>query len=179
MTTPIELATRLKAVIRDIPDFPEPGILFRDITPLLSDAGTLRATVEGLAAPYRDAAIDAIVGIESRGFLFGMPMAYLLQVGFVPVRKQGKLPFTTIATEYSLEYGTNVVEAHIDAVRPGSRVLIVDDLLATGGTAAATVTLMERLGAEVIGLAFVIELGALHGRARLGEHAIHSLVTYP
>lgn len=173
-----DLERFLKTYIRAIPDFPEPGILFRDITPLLGDAGALRATIEGLAAPYRAGGIDQIVGIESRGFLFGMPLAFLLGVGFVPVRKKGKLPFQTIAAEYALEYGTSVVEAHVDAVQPGSRVVIVDDLLATGGTAAATVSLMERLGAQVVGLAFVIELAALAGRARLGTQPIHSLVTY-
>ena len=168
----------LKAYIRDIPDFPEPGILFRDITPLLGDAGALRATIDGLAAPFQGADIDHIVGIESRGFLFGMPLAYQMGTGFVPVRKRGKLPHRTIAEEYVLEYGTNVVEVHADAVQPGQRVIIVDDLLATGGTAQAAVKLMEALGAQVVGLAFVIELTALAGRERLGGRPIHVLLRY-
>ncbi len=173
-----EIEARLKARIRDIPDFPEPGILFRDITPLLGDAATLRLAIDAMVAPFRGAAIDHIVGIESRGFLFGIPMAYLLGIGFIPVRKKGKLPYTTITTEYALEYGTNAVEVHADAVQPGQRVLIVDDLLATGGTAAASVSLMEQVGAEVVGLAFAIELTALEGRNRLPGKDVLTLVRY-
>jgi adenine phosphoribosyltransferase len=173
-----EVEARLKARIRDIPDFPEPGILFRDITPLLGDAATLRLAIDAMVAPYRGAPIDHIVGIESRGFLFGIPMAYLLGIGFIPVRKKGKLPFTTITTEYALEYGTNAVEVHADAVQPGQRVLIVDDLLATGGTAAASVRLMEQVGAEVVGLAFAIELTALDGRRLLPGKDVLTLVRY-
>jgi adenine phosphoribosyltransferase len=169
---------RLRAAIRDIPDFPQPGILFRDITPLLADAGALRLTVDLLAAAWRGDALDYIVGIESRGFLFGMPLAYALGTGFVPVRKAGKLPSATITEAYSLEYGTNTVEVHADAVQPGQRVLVVDDLLATGGTAAATVTLLRRLGAEVVGVAFVIELATLGGRARLGDVPTQTLISY-
>ena len=169
---------RLKARIRDVPDFPEPGILFRDITPLLGDAATLRLAIDALVAPFRGTPIDYIVGIESRGFLFGIPMAYLLNVGFVPVRKQGKLPHKTIAAEYALEYGKNVVEVHADAVQPGQRVLIVDDLLATGGTAAASIKLMEAIGAQVIGLAFAIELTALGGRNLLAGRDITTLMRY-
>jgi len=176
---PPEATAQLQAHIRAIPDFPQPGILFRDITPLLGDAATLRLTIDLLAAPYRDAQIDYIVGIESRGFLFGMPLAYQLGVGFVPVRKMGKLPHQTIRAEYTLEYGTNVVEVHADAVQPGQRVVVVDDLLATGGTAAATVALMERLGAQVVGTAFVIELSGLKGRKKLANYPIHVLLSYP
>jgi adenine phosphoribosyltransferase len=168
----------IAARIRTIPDFPEPGILFRDITPLLGDAATLRATIDALAEPFRDARIDQVVGIESRGFLFGMPVAYLLGSGFVPVRKRGKLPHTTVTEEYALEYGTNAVEIHQDAMRPGQRVLIVDDLLATGGTAAAAVALVRRLGAEVVALSFVIELVDLRGRARLENDRVFSLIGF-
>lgn len=174
----LDLATSLKSLIRDIPDFPEPGILFRDITPLLGDATALHMTIDALGAPYHDAEVEQIVGIESRGFLFGMPLAYQLGTGFVPVRKHGKLPHRTIAQEYALEYGTNIVEVHADALRPGQRVVVVDDLLATGGTALAAVKLMEELGAEVVGVAFVIELSALHGRDRLQQYPLHVLVSY-
>lgn len=173
-----DIETRLKTYIRDVPDFPEPGILFRDITPLLGDAAALRLSIDALTEPFRGLQIDHIVGIESRGFLFGIPMAYLLNIGFIPVRKQGKLPGKTIAVEYSLEYGKNVMEVHADAVQPGQRVVIVDDLLATGGTAAASIKLMEQIGAQVVGLAFAIELTALNGRELLGDHAFHILMRY-
>ncbi|MBA3826742.1 MAG: adenine phosphoribosyltransferase [Ktedonobacterales bacterium] len=175
---PADAEQRLRRVIRDVPDFPQPGILFRDITPLLGNAATLRLSIDLFAAAWRDHGIDYIVGIESRGFLFGMPLAYALGTGFVPVRKAGKLPHKTIGAEYTLEYGANTMEVHADAVQPGQRVLIVDDLLATGGTAAATVALLQRLGAEVIGLAFVIELAALGGRAQLGAIPTQVLITY-
>ncbi len=168
----------IAAHIRAIPDFPEPGILFRDITPLLADAGAMHATIDALTAPFGDARIDQVVGIESRGFLFGIPVAYLLGTGFVPIRKKGKLPSVTISEEYALEYGANTVEMHSDALRPGQRVLIVDDLLATGGTAAAATALVRLLGAEVVGLAFVIELAALNGRARLGDSPVFTLIEY-
>lgn len=178
MFAPDDVSSRLKAHIRAIPDFPKPGIMFRDITPLLQDAAALRLAVDALAAPYTQQHIDYIVGIESRGFIFGVPLAYSLNIGFVPVRKLGKLPHQTISIEYALEYGTAAVEVHADAVRPGQRVVIVDDLLATGGTAAASVALMERLGAQVVGLAFAIELTALGGRAQLPDLPIHALVQY-
>ena len=144
--TPEQIAW-LKGFIRDIPDYPQPGILFRDITPLLQDAQALRFAIDKLTERYRGAGIDAVVGIESRGFIFGTPLAYLLGVGFVPVRKKGKLPADTISIQYDLEYGTNVLEIHTDGLRPGQRVLIVDDLLATGGTTEGTVRLVESLGA--------------------------------
>ena len=168
----------LKGLIRTVPDFPQPGILFRDVTPLLQDARALRFTLDTLAARYRGAQIDRVVGIESRGFLFGAPLAYLLGVGFAPVRKQGKLPADTMAVEYALEYGANTLEIHQDALQPGQRALIVDDLLATGGTAAATARLVEGLGAQVVSLAFLVELSALDGRAALAGRNIFSLLTY-
>lgn len=168
----------LKGFIRDIPNYPQPGVLFRDITPMLQDGDALRFAVEALARRYRDAEIDQVVGIESRGFIFGTPLAYLLGTGFVPVRKKGKLPWQTVAVDYDLEYGSSVLEIHTDALRPGQRVLIVDDLLATGGTTAGTVKLVEGLGAEVISLAFLIELGALGGRERLPGQDVFALLQY-
>jgi adenine phosphoribosyltransferase len=168
----------LKSLIRDIPDFPQPGILFRDITPLLQDARALRLSIESMTARYRDAGIDQIVGIESRGFIFGTPLALELGTGFVPVRKQGKLPAKTVSVDYSLEYGSNTLEVHADAVRPGQKVLIVDDLLATGGTTAGTVKLVESLGAHVVGLCFLIELAALGGRDRLPKQDVFALLSY-
>lgn len=168
----------LKGLIRDLPDFPQPGILFRDITPLLQDATALRFTLEAMAERYRGAGISKVVGIESRGFLFGAPLAYLLGVGFTPVRKQGKLPAETMSVEYSLEYGSNVLEIHRDALQPGERALIVDDLLATGGTVAATVKLARQLGADVVSAAFLIELSALHGRALLPDLDVYTLLSY-
>src|SRR5258706_15549453 len=137
---------RLEDWVRDIPDFPQKGILFKDITPLLQDGTAFRASLERLAAHYAGAGIQTVVGVESRGFIFGAPLAFLLNCGFVPVRKFGKLPSQTVSVEYTLEYGTNIVEVHIDAVKPGERVLVVDDLLATGGTVSATVELIENLG---------------------------------
>ena len=168
----------LKQFIRDIPDYPQPGILFRDITPLLQNGEALHFSIETLAQRYRKAKIDQVVGIESRGFIFGTPLAYLLGTGFVPVRKKGKLPWQTSAVDYDLEYGTNTLEIHIDALRPGQRVLIVDDLLATGGTTAGTVKLVQALQAEVVSLAFLIELADLHGRDRLQGLDVYSLLTY-
>ncbi|MBF6589481.1 MAG: adenine phosphoribosyltransferase [Ktedonobacterales bacterium] len=170
--------TWLKSLIRAVPDYPQPGILFRDITPLLQNATALRLVIDLLAARYRAAQIDYVVGIESRGFIFGTPLAYLLDTGFVPVRKQGKLPAKTISLAYDLEYGSNTLEMHRDAVRPGQRVLIIDDLLATGGTTAATVRLVESLGAHVVALAFLIELEALEGRQRLPGREVFALLTF-
>ena len=175
---PPEREAWLKGLIRDLPDFPQPGILFRDITPLLQDATALRFTLEAMAERYRGAGISKVVGIESRGFLFGAPLAYLLGVGFTPVRKQGKLPAETMSVEYSLEYGSNVLEIHRDALQPGERALIVDDLLATGGTVAATVKLARQLGAEVVSAAFLIELSALRGRALLPDLDVYTLLSY-
>jgi adenine phosphoribosyltransferase len=168
----------LKQFIRDIPDFPQPGILFRDITPLLQDPDAFRYVVDRFTEEYRDAGIDAVVGIESRGFLFGTPLAQNLGVAFVPVRKAGKLPAKHISVEYSLEYGTSQLDIHEDALKRGQKALIVDDLLATGGTANATAKLVELLGAEVHAMAFVIELEFLKGRDRLRDYDVLSLVTY-
>jgi adenine phosphoribosyltransferase len=168
----------LKQTIRSLPDFPQPGILFRDITPLLQNAGTLRFTLETIAGRYRGANIQKVVGIESRGFIFGVPIAHILGVGFAPVRKQGKLPAEKMSIEYSLEYGSSALEIHKDAVYPGERVLIVDDLLATGGTAAATRQLVERLGGIVVSLAFVIELTDLKGREHLPLVDVFSLLAF-
>jgi adenine phosphoribosyltransferase len=173
-----QLVAWLKSYIRDVPDFPQPGILFRDITPLLQNGAALRASVEWLAHRYRGAGIEQVVGIESRGFIFGTPLAYLLGTGFVLVRKLGKLPGKTVRIEYALEYGANVLEMQADAVRPGQRVLVVDDLLATGGTTAGTVALVEQLGAQVVSLAFLIELAALGGRERLAGRDVYALLAY-
>ena len=168
----------LKQHIRDVPDYPQPGILFRDITPLLQYGPALRFAIETMAARYRGAGIDQVVGIESRGFIFGTPLAYMLGTGFVPVRKKGKLPAETYSIQYDLEYGSNVLEIHTDALRPGQRVLVVDDLLATGGTTVGTVQLVQRLGAHVVSLAFLIELAALSGRERLRGQDVFALLTY-
>jgi adenine phosphoribosyltransferase len=173
-----ERADWLKSIIRDIPDFPTPGILFRDITPLLQDSRALRTALEGLAEPFKDAGIEQVVGVESRGFIFGAPLALLLGTGFVLVRKFGKLPGETIHVEYALEYGSNTVEIHTDAIQPGQKVLVVDDLLATGGTVGAAIELVQRLGGEVAGIAFLVELLALQGRQRLQGHNVFSLIQY-
>jgi adenine phosphoribosyltransferase len=168
----------LKALIRDVPDFPMEGILFRDVTPLLRDPSGLRQVVDAFAARYRGQGIDVVAGIESRGFLFGAPLALALGVGFVPIRKLGKLPADRITREYALEYGTNALEMHRDAVNPGERVLLIDDLLATGGTARAASELIEELGARVAEIAFVIELAFLNGRAALDGRPVHALLAY-
>src|SRR5579871_3415309 len=169
---------RLEDWIRDIPDFPQRGILFKDITPLLQDANAFHAAMDRLAAHYAGAGIQAVVGVESRGFIFGSTLAYLLNCGFVPVRKFGKLPHQTVSVEYALEYGTNVVEIHTDAIKPGQRVLIVDDLLATGGTVSAAMELVERLQGHIAGVAFLVELGFLKGRDQLGGHDVFALIKY-
>jgi adenine phosphoribosyltransferase len=168
----------LRALVRAVPDFPSPGIVFRDITPLLRDASALGRVVERLAAPWRAGGVDLVAGIESRGFLLGAPLAVALGVGFVPIRKLGKLPARTVRQEYALEYGTNHLELHVDAVAPGERILLVDDVLATGGTARAGAELLERLQGVVVGAAFLIELSALNGRGRLAGHEVVSLLTY-
>lgn len=169
-------ASALRALVRDVPDFPEPGIIFRDITPLLGNGEALRISVDALAGAYPD--IASVVGIESRGFILGAPVAYALGVGMVPVRKLGRLPRQTERADYALEYGTNTVEIHTDAVQAGERVLIVDDVLATGGTAAATAELVERLGGTVAGIAVLIELLGLGGREKLVRYPVTSLLTY-
>jgi adenine phosphoribosyltransferase len=169
---------QLTPLIRAIPDFPIPGILFRDITPLLSDKDGFRATIDLFVDRFRDTKIDAVVGIEARGSMIGAPIAYQLGAGFVPVRKPGKLPGEKFSEEYALEYGTNTLEIHADAVGHGQRVLVVDDLLATGGTIAATLRLLKRLGADVVGVAVLIELEALGGRAVLPGVDIVSMIRY-
>ena len=168
----------LKQLIREVPDFPKPGILFYDITTLLLDPGGLRQAIDCLVDPYRDASIDKVVGIESRGFIFGAAVAHQLGVGFVPVRKPGKLPSRSVRKEYALEYGTDALEMHADAVPAGERILIVDDLLATGGTARAVADLIGELGATVHALAFLIELDALHGRDQLKGQQVFSVLHY-
>jgi adenine phosphoribosyltransferase len=168
----------LVSKIRDIPDFPKPGIQFKDITTLLKDGPAFKAAVDGLLAQIGDRKVDAVVGMESRGFIFGAPVAYALGVGFVPVRKLGKLPADVVSVEYDLEYGSATLEMHKDAIAPGARVLIVDDLLATGGTVAGTIELVKQLRGEIVALAFLIELTFLKGRERLQGHDILTLVRY-
>jgi len=168
----------LRAKIRDIKDFPTEGILFKDITTLLKDGPAFRAVVDMLAANYANERIDVVVGIESRGFIFGGAVAHQLGAGFVPVRKLGKLPGKTIEVEYELEYGRDALAVHEDAIEPGQRVLAVDDLLATGGTMAATLRLIQQLGGKVIGVAFMIELAFLKGREKLKDYPLHSLIVY-
>ncbi len=168
----------LASLIRDVPDFPVPGILFKDITTLLRNAAALREVVTRLAEHYANAQVDMVAAIESRGFIFGAPLAVQLGAGFVPVRKPGKLPAQTISDSYTLEYGTNTLEMHVDAIQPGQRVLVVDDLLATGGSARAAVNLVEQLGGKVVGLAFVVELDFLNGRQKLAGYPVHSLIHY-
>ena len=168
----------LKAMIRHVPDFPKPGILFYDITTLLRDPAGLRESIDGLAKPFRDQRIDVVVAIESRGFILGAAVADRLGVGFVPVRKPGKLPARTLQQSYDLEYGSDALEIHQDAITPGQRVLIVDDLLATGGTARAALDLVRKTGGEVAGLAFLVELQFLDGRTRLGDVPLFVALQY-
>jgi adenine phosphoribosyltransferase len=167
-----------KAFIREVPDFPQPGILFYDITPLLNDPDCFRSIIEEYAQKYQNAGITKIVGIESRGFIFGSPLAYCLNAGFVPVRKPGKLPADVFEVKYNLEYGSNSLAIHRDAIREGERVLIVDDLLATGGTAGATVHLIRQLGGHIVGTVFIVELLGLEGRKKLDGCDISSLIVY-
>ncbi len=169
----------LKSFIRNIPDFPKKGIGFKDITPLLKDARAFQMAIKELCIPYQDQKIDVVVGIESRGFILGGAAAIELGVGFVPARKPGKLPAETWKEEYDLEYGTDAIEIHQDAIQKGMQVLLVDDLLATGGTAAATIRLIERLEGEVAGVAFLIELSFLKGRDKINAIPIHALIDFP
>ena len=171
-------ADSLRAQIREVPDFPKPGILFYDITTLLNQPDAFREAIELMNEPFKDEQIDIVVGMESRGFIFSAPMALHLGAGFVPVRKLGKLPSETISVEYELEYGTNTLEVHRDAIRPGQRVLIVDDLLATGGTVLGTIELVKQLKGEIVGLSFLVELGFLKGRERLDGYRINSVIAY-
>ncbi|GJL61479.1 MAG: adenine phosphoribosyltransferase [Nitrospirales bacterium] len=167
-----------KSLIREVPDFPKPGILFYDITTLLKDATAFQSIIDELTTKYASANITKIVGIESRGFIFGSPLAYRLQAGFVPVRKPGKLPADVYEVKYNLEYGASSLAIHRDAIVPGERVLVVDDLLATGGTAGAAVHLIQQLGGEIVEVAFLVELAFLAGREQLHNCSIHSLITY-
>jgi len=164
-------------LIRDIPDYPQPGVMFRDITPLLADAAAFSAAIDAMAEPFMGE-VDVVAGVEARGFIFAAPLAHRLGVGFVPVRKPGKLPWETVSQSYELEYGIDTLEIHSDGVSAGQRVLLVDDVLATGGTAAAAVALLESTGATVSALSFLVELLFLDGRSKLGDAAIHSIVTY-
>ena len=172
------MSKKLEEYVVTIPDFPEPGIMFRDITSVIQDPDGLKLAVDGLANLLKDTEFDLIVGPESRGFIFGVPVAYLMGKGFVPVRKKGKLPRATISRKYDLEYGQAEIEIHKDAVKPGQKVLIVDDLIATGGSAEAAAKLVEDLGGEVVGMLFVMELAGLKGRERLKDYSVESLIVY-
>jgi adenine phosphoribosyltransferase len=169
---------KARDLIRDVPDFPKPGILFRDIAPVLLDPAALNECIEGYCSEARLRDAELIVGIESRGFLFGIPVAHQMGIGFAPVRKLGKLPGETVRVEYELEYGTNTVEMQREAIQPGQRCFVVDDLLATGGTAEAACRLIEKLGGQVAGLAFLIELTFLEGRSRLSDYPLKSFIQY-
>jgi len=168
----------IEAAIRNIPDFPKPGIQFKDITPVLADPRLFAGSVRLLASSAGGQRIDAVAGIEARGFIFASAVALQLGAGFVPVRKKGKLPYKKLEASYDLEYGTNTIEMHVDAVKPGSKVLLVDDLLATGGTAAAAAGLLYKVGAEVVAVSFLVELTFLNGRERLGGHQVRSFIRY-
>jgi adenine phosphoribosyltransferase len=170
--------TWLEGLVRDVPDFPKPGIIFKDVTPLWADASAFRFSIDAIADHYAGVEIDRVVGIEARGFILAAPVAYRFGAGFVPVRKPGKLPAEIASESYELEYGTDTLEIHRDGILAGQRVLIVDDVLATGGTAAATIRLVEALGGSVVGLGFLLELGFLRGRERLTDYELVSLITY-
>ena len=178
MNKPQITTADLEKAIRNIPDFPKPGIQFKDITPVLADARLFAGAIELLTANYKPGSVDAVVGIDARGFILAAAAALRLQTGFVPVRKKGKLPFQTHEESYELEYGSNTVAIHVDAVKPGARVPLVDDLLATGGTAAAAVSLLRKIGANILEANFLIELGFLDGRKKLRNIPVHSLVNY-
>jgi adenine phosphoribosyltransferase len=168
----------LKALVRDVPDFPQPGVMFKDITPLLADEIAFSTVIDLIVVHFGRGNVDKVVGIEARGFILASPVAYHFGAGFVPVRKKDKLPWETIVEEYELEYGTAALEIHKDAIRPGERVLVVDDVLATGGTARATASLVERVGGKVVGIACLIELTFLGGRERLRDYELFTLLTY-
>jgi adenine phosphoribosyltransferase len=168
----------IERAIRNIPDFPKPGIQFKDITPVLADAALFSGCIDLLTEKFKPGSVDAVVGIDARGFIFAAAAAVKLQAGFVPVRKKGKLPYQTHEQQYALEYGTATVAVHVDALKPGSRVLLIDDLLATGGTAAAAAALVGRLGAQILEISFLIELGFLGGRQKLKDYPVRSLIVY-
>jgi adenine phosphoribosyltransferase len=178
MTEPPSVLADIEKAIRTVPDFPKPGIQFKDITPVLADPRLLAGSVEWMTRHYKPGMVDAVVGIDARGFIFAGAAALKLQTGFVPVRKKGKLPFRTHEQGYALEYGTATIAMHVDALKPGSRVLLVDDLLATGGTAAAAAALVEKLGGKILEISFLIELGFLGGRQKLKQYPVRSLVVY-
>ncbi len=178
MTTPALTPADLQAAIRNIPDFPKPGIQFKDITPVLADPRLFAASIDLLTANFKTSAVDAVVGIDARGFIFAAAAAVKLKAGFIPVRKKGKLPYRTIEQTYDLEYGTNTIAIHTDAVKAGNRVLLIDDLLATGGTAEAAALLLEKIGAKILEIDFLIELSFLHGREKLKRFPVRSLVVY-
>src|SRR5213594_391165 len=171
-------AAEIENAIRTIPDFPKRGIQFKDITPVLADARLFSGSIDLLTEDFKPGVVDAVVGIDARGFIFAAAAAVKLHAGFVPVRKKGKLPYQTHEQEYELEYGTNTVAIHVDALKPGSRVLLIDDLLATGGTAAAAAILVQKLGAQILQISFLIELSFLHGREKLKQYPVSSLVVY-
>jgi adenine phosphoribosyltransferase len=178
MTQPRPTPTDLQRAIRNIPDFPQPGIQFKDITPVLADARLFSGSIDLLTQNFKPGMVDTIVGIDARGFIFAAAAAVKLQAGFVPVRKKGKLPFKTHEQTYALEYGTNTVAIHVDALKPGSRVLLIDDLLATGGTAAAAAALVKKVGGQILEISFLIELSFLKGREKLKDCPVRSLVVY-
>jgi len=171
-------AEQWRALVRDIPDFPKPGVVYKDITPLLADRQAFAAVIDAIADRFADQSVDRVLGIEARGFIVAAPVAYRFGAGFVPVRKAGKLPWKIEREEYELEYGTDLLEVHHDAIQPGERVLVVDDVMATGGTAAATARLVAKLGGEVVGFGFIIELDFMGGRAKLSDSEIVSLLRY-
>ncbi len=168
----------IKAAIRDVPDFPTPGIVFKDIAPILADPGLFRAVIDHFAERHRDAGIQVVAGVEARGFIFGSALAYALGIGFVPIRKKGKLPWQTVEASYDLEYGSATIEVHADAVSPGARVLLFDDLLATGGTAAAAAGLIREIGGTVVEIDFLIELAFLEGRKRLSDSPVYAPLVF-
>jgi len=176
---PFPAMADLARLIENVPDWPKPGVVFKDITPLLRDPAALSLAVEYMAQPYRGKHIDAVASAESRGFIFGVAVAQNISAGFVPIRKPGKLPRKVFTAEYALEYGVDKLQIHVDAVKPGDKVLLVDDVLATGGTMTACCKLVEDLGAEVAGVAVLIELGFLHGRRTLGKYDVHSVIYVP
>jgi adenine phosphoribosyltransferase len=178
MPRPSATPREIEQAIRNVPDFPKPGIQFKDITPVLADARLFAGAIDLLTEKFQPGSVDAVVGIDARGFIFAAAAAAKLQAGFVPVRKQGKLPFKTFEQDYALEYGTATVAMHVDALKPGDRVVLIDDLLATGGTSAAAAALVEKLGAKILEIGFLIELKFLNGRKKLNGHPVRSIIVY-